>query len=173
MSNVYVIADLHLGHTDIHKKWRNKFSSQQEHDEFIIAMWNSIVRSRDVVKVLGDFIIGRKNLHYLKELKGTIHIIGGNHDVKFNRELFNDYPNVSYVSGVEIYKGVVLSHVPVHPLELGTYRGWQYNMHGHQHRQFDLGHRYFNVNADVIGFSPREFKTLCREAEWKLDCLTT
>ena len=138
MRNVFVISDLHIGHQGIHEKWRKQFVSQLDHDETMVASWNSVVSKNDFVKVLGDFILGRENLHYLKELKGTIHIIGGNHDVKYNKEVFDTYPNVSYVAGVCAYKGVILSHVPVHPVEL-QYRTWRYNMHGHQHTKHDMG----------------------------------
>ena len=132
----------------------------------MIDSWNSVVRGGDIVKVLGDFIIGQKNLKYLKQLNGQIHWILGNHDPKITRHIMEEYKNVSYVGGIMAYKGAVLSHVPVHPDEF-SYR-WDFNIHGHIH---DEGNsptvrddvRYFNANADVMGIYPREFHSIMRE----------
>jgi len=163
MSKTYIISDLHIGHKDIHTKWRTQYCSQSDHDEVMIQSWNTVVKSQDVVKVLGDFIIGLKNLHYLSELKGTIHWTMGNHDPKITRDILNAHPNISYVDGVRPYKGAVLSHVPIHPIEL-EYRNWSLNIHGHLHEEKGLPKdKYFNANADVMGIFPREFHSIMRE----------
>ncbi len=165
MAKTYIISDLHVGHTDIHLKWRKEFCSQSDHDEFMIQCWNRIVKKNDVVKVLGDFIIGRKNLHYLSQFNGTIHWILGNHDPKITAEVLSSFPNVSYVGGVLAYKGAVLSHAPIHPQEL-EYRNWAINIHGHIHTadKNHLGDKYYNVNADIMGYYPREFHSIMRDA---------
>ena len=125
--------------------------------------WNTVVRPNDIVKVLGDFIIGLKNLPYINELNGQIHWILGNHDPKITDHILNSYPKISYVGGVMAYKGAVLSHAPIHPIEL-EYRNWNLNIHGHQHEDKHMGDKYFNVNADVMGIFPREFHSIMREA---------
>ncbi len=166
MAKTYLISDQHIGHTDIHLKWRKGYTSQSDHDECMVQAWNTVVKKHDVVKVLGDFIIGIKNLHYINELKGTIHWTLGNHDPKITRDILNSFPRVSYVDGVRPYKGAILSHVPLHPAEF-EYRNWQVNIHGHQHEDKKLGSRYFNVNADVMGIFPREFHSIMREAGYE------
>ncbi len=164
MSKTYIISDLHIGHTDIHEKWRTEYCSQSDHDEAMVQAWNTVVKRHDVVKVLGDFIIGIKNLHYLKELKGTIHWTLGNHDPKITRDILNSHQNISYVDGVRPYKGTVLSHVPIHPIELEC-RDWCLNIHGHLHEEKGLPKdKYFNANADVMGIFPREFHSIMKEA---------
>ncbi len=164
MSKTYLISDLHIGHTNIHNKWRTDFCSQSDHDEMMVQYWNTVVRPKDVVKVLGDFIIGIKNLHYLNELHGQIHWILGNHDPKITRHILEEYRNVSYVGGIMAYKGAVLSHAPIHPQEL-EYRNWCLNIHGHIHHKDknNLGDAYFNVNADIMGYFPREFHSIMKE----------
>ena len=149
----------------MHEKWRTEFLSQKEHDEYMVECWNSVVNRNDIVKVLGDFIIGRKNLHYLKELNGQIHWTLGNHDPKITAEVLNNFPNISYVDGVRAYKGAVLSHAPIHPQEL-EYRNWALNIHGHIHSKElnNLGDKYYNVNADIIGYFPKEFHSIMRES---------
>jgi len=158
-----LIADLHIGHTNIHEKWRTDFISQKEHDEYMVECWNSVVNPNDIVKVLGDFIIGIKNLAYIEQLKGQIHWILGNHDPKITAQILRQYPEISYVGGVMAYKGAVLSHAPIHPIEL-EYRNWSINIHGHQHEDKNMGDKYFNVNADVMGYVPKEFHSIMREA---------
>lgn len=163
MARVFLTSDLHIGHTNIHEKWRKEFCSQSDHDETMIQCWNTIVNKNDIVKVLGDFIIGRKNLHYINELNGQIHWILGNHDPKITEEVLRNFPRISYVAGVLPYKGAVLSHVPVHPIEL-EYRNWNLNIHGHLHEDKGLPKdKYYNVNADVMGYFPREFHSIMRE----------
>ena len=164
MSKVYIISDLHIGHNNIHKKWRTEFKTQEDHSRHMIECWNSVVQKRDVVKCLGDFIIGIENLHYLYQLNGTIHWILGNHDPKITRDILNEHPNVSYVGGIMAYKGAVLSHAPIHPQEL-EYRNWAVNIHGHIHHKEknNLGDKYFNVNVDIMGDFPREFHSIMKE----------
>lgn len=171
-AKVYLISDNHIGHADIHEKWRTEFCSQSDHDETMIQAWNTVVRRNDIVKVLGDFVIGTKNLHYINELNGQIHWTMGNHDPKITRDILNSYPRISYVDGVRPYKNAVLSHVPIHPDEL-NYRGWKVNIHGHIHvvgnaPNVRQDHRYYNVNADVMGYFPKEFHSIMREAGYEL-----
>ena len=166
MAKVYLISDLHIGHTNIHTKWRKEFWSQDNHDSCMVEYWNSVVRKNDVVKVLGDFIVGIKNLHYINELNGTIHWTLGNHDPKITADILNSFRNVSYVDGVRSYKGAVLSHAPIHPIEL-EYRNWALNIHGHQHEDKHMGDKYYNVNADVMGYFPREFHSIMKEAGYE------
>lgn len=164
MSKTLIISDLHIGHTNIHEKWRTEYCSQSDHDEAMIQCWNTVVNPSDTVKVLGDFIIGIKNLHYLDQLNGSIHWTLGNHDPKITRDILASYTRISYVDGVRAYKGAVLSHVPVHPQEL-EYRNWNLNIHGHIHSKDlnNLGDKYFNANADIMGYFPREFHSIMRE----------
>jgi calcineurin-like phosphoesterase family protein len=168
MSKVYIVSDLHIGHTDIHERWRTEYCSQSDHDEDIVRCWNTVVKKRDVVKVLGDFIIRRESLRYLKELNGTIHWILGNHDPKITADILQEYPNVAYVGGVMAYKGAVLSHAPIHPQEL-EYRNWAVNIHGHIHDEAknNLGDQYYNANVDIMGKYPREFHSIMAEVKAK------
>ncbi len=164
MSDTYLISDLHIGHSNIHLKWKTQFKTQEEHTEHAIECWNSVVGARDTVKVLGDFIIGRENLHYLNRFNGIIHWILGNHDPKITKDILVDYRHLAYVGGILAYKGTVLSHAPIHPQEL-EYRNWALNLHGHIHHKEknNLGKKYFNCNVDIMGDYPREFHSIIEE----------
>lgn len=174
MTQVFLIADLHLGHNNIHEKWRKQFSSELEHDLHIVDEWNSVVKKNDVVKVLGDFFFS--SAYYVKlihKLHGQIHWILGNHDPKITREILDTYKNISYCAGTVPYKdGCVLSHVPIHPDEF-QYR-WTWNIHGHIHNP-DVSpnvrddKRYYNVNADVIGFKPKLYTDILGEMDGRFN----
>ena len=56
----YLIADLHFGHTNVIEYEQRPFNSVQEMDEALIKLWNSIVKSDDLVYVLGDFTLSRR-----------------------------------------------------------------------------------------------------------------
>jgi len=76
--------------------------------------------------VLGDAAFSEEAIDWVGSLKGTKYLIRGNHD---------DMPTTSYlrvfkeVYGLFKYKGLWLSHAPIHPDEL---RG-KPNCHGHVH----------------------------------------
>lgn len=142
MSIVRMIADLHLGHEAI-AKWRG-FETSNEHDEHLIEKWNSVVKKRDVTYILGD-ITNEKSKHYhlLDKLYGRKIAILGNHDLpKHSKELLK---HVDYIGGLMKYKGIFISHCPVHPVEL-DYRISR-NIHGHLHEKSIM---IMNENGDLI-----------------------
>lgn len=80
MARVFFTSDLHFGHENLCKAVRNM--TAKESDELIIHNWNSVVTKRDKIYVLGDFTMEKRcDLDILKQLKGDIVIVGGNHDV--------------------------------------------------------------------------------------------
>jgi calcineurin-like phosphoesterase family protein len=79
MSIVRFIADLHLSHQNM--ATRRGFSSIEEHDEHIIAQWNSVVSKRDVTYILGDVTMEKSSPYpLLDRLNGLKHVVLGNHD---------------------------------------------------------------------------------------------
>ena len=116
MTNAYAIADLHMGHAKL-QKVRGII------DDELVERWNSIVRKRDVVYVLGDVF----RLDRLPELRGTKKLALGNHDT---------YPMARYlehfsqVRAMFEWDNCLLTHIPVHPAQRKRYR---LNVHGHTH----------------------------------------
>ena len=164
MGKVYFTSDLHFGHDLLCNALRKM--SAKESDELIIENWNNIVTKRDVVYVLGDITMEkRSNLELLKKLKGTITVVGGNHDVKkCCRTLYDmDIP----VMGVLRYNDFICTHIPIHPLFLKECRG---NIHGHIHvpdaeHDYDMrlpkgSERYYNVNVEFHDYKPVSFEEI-------------
>lgn len=169
MSTVRVIADLHLGHKNI--ALHRGFSTVDEHDKYIISKWNSVVNKRDITYALGDLTMeNSKHYNLLSQLNGTIHVIGGNHDRRQDLNELLKY--VDSFTGCLVYKGILLTHIPIHPMEL-EYRV-KYNIHGHIHSKhvmkrftflnFNLfervDRRYTCVSCEQIGYTPKSLNEL-------------
>ena len=84
--SIFLTSDLHFGHRNIlHIGKGRPFKTIEEHDKALIDNWNSIVKSGDLVYVLGDFSIEHtidKIREPLSKLVGQKILILGNHDRK-------------------------------------------------------------------------------------------
>lgn len=168
MSERFVISDPHFGHENILKflPELHPFETSAQRDQFMLDTWNETVRPQDVVYLLGDVALRpRIAVDVLRALNGNIRLVLGNHDDgKVN---WCDYAQRVYgvrVLGEKETGQVILSHVPVHPMQLEVrYRG---NIHGHIHQKDvkmscgALDPRYINVCAERVGFKPQPLDPL-------------
>ena len=156
MSKIYFISDLHLGHKRILQfagQYRDG-SNVEEHDDWIVKQWNSIVRKRDKVYVLGDVAFTPEGLARLSEMNGTKILIRGNHDEFPIKEYLKYFQEVY---GLTSYKGFWLSHCPIHPVEI---RGRKGNIHGHVHQNVLPDKRYFPVCVEQCRGVPISFEEI-------------
>ena len=157
MSQVRFISDLHLGHKAIHifsGKERGGVTSVEEHDEYIVKQWNSVVSKNDLVYILGDVCFDEDKLPLLKKMKGNKHLILGNHD-KLTLDKYKPYFNK--IHGFMKYKGAAwLSHSPIHPQELRD----KWNIHGHVHQKSVPDYRYINVCVEALNGQPISWNDL-------------
>ena len=127
IANVWICSDLHIGHANIHK-FREEVASEQHNREVIAHHWDLNVTKRDLVWLLGDVAFDEESIDWIAGLKGQKRLVRGNHD---------SMPTTSYlrafeeVYGLVRYKGMWLSHAPVHPCELRN----KVSCHGHVHYQ--------------------------------------
>ena len=164
MARVFFIADLHLSHTNMALK--RGFATVEEHDEHIIAKWNSVVSKRDVTYILGDVTMEKSTpYHLLDRLNGVKHVVLGNHDRRQDVKKLLEY--VDSVAGMVQYKGIMLTHCPIHPMEL-DYR-FKHNIHGHIHDKIvmkmldgweEIDERYICVSCERVDFSPKTLEEL-------------
>lgn len=102
MHDVFFVSDLHFGHRNICKYTdRQLVISQDDHDEWLIELWNKTVKKSSTVYHLGDLSFykdGRKTVELLKKLNGRKILLKGNHDYSKN---FQEYARVN---GVEIHQ---------------------------------------------------------------------
>lgn len=167
MSKVRFIGDLHLGHKNIASfsgPERGGITNVDEHDKWIVEQWNSVCAKNDIIWVHGDACMDKDKLPLLKKMKGNKHLILGNHD-KFGLDVYKPYFNK--IHGFLRYKGLWLSHAPVHPSEL---RG-KLNVHGHTHKQvmmrwnpeikgFEKDPNYICVSVEQVNGQPMELEVI-------------
>lgn len=168
MSKVRFIADLHLGHVNMAIK--RGFKTVEDHDNHIIQCWNSVVGKKDVTWILGDVTMeSSKSYHLLDVLNGMKKVVLGNHDMP--KDIPELLKHVKGISGMVKYKGIWLTHCPVHPMEL-EYRVSR-NIHGHIHEHnvmkiefngFDdkciLDDRYHCVSCENVDYTPKTLEEL-------------
>ena len=188
---MYFISDLHFGHKNVLSYDNREFKSIEEHNEYLIKQWNSVVGIEDEVYILGDisWYPTMKTIAIFKRLNGLKHLIVGNHDKKLLRnqdirKLFveiTDYKEISFDDG----KGIVLCHYPI-PCYNHHYYGW-YHLYGHVHNsfewnmmkqvQFEMRELYdkpshmYNVGCmiDYMGYTPRTLSEILEFNEDEVD----
>jgi calcineurin-like phosphoesterase family protein len=81
---LFFTSDTHFGHKHILEFCKRPFSSIEEHDEQLIANWNSVVGVDDTIFHLGDFGFGGYPFwkKIVNQLNGHIILVIGNHDWK-------------------------------------------------------------------------------------------
>lgn len=115
---IYVTSDWHFMHQQPFIYEPRGFNSAYEMSEAIIARHNAIVQPDDDVYVLGDLMLNNNELGLscIKQLKGNLHIIRGNHDSDTRMELYNDCYNIVSISEGEFLRygkyHFFLSHYP-------------------------------------------------------------
>lgn len=161
MSNtVYFISDLHIGHNNI-LKYQAKgrpFSGISEMHEYLVDKWNTKIRKRDTVWVLGDVLMNKNDAHILTRLQGIKHLVLGNHDT-YGFEFYSQYFN-KVAAYHKLSKGgnkILLSHYPVHNNQI---RRYDYNIHGHLHANNILHKFYKNVSVETNDFQPQSLEEL-------------
>lgn len=166
MSKVYMISDFHFGHKNILKfagQYRANCQTIEEHDNWLVQTWNSVVNANDQVYVLGDVAFTREGLTNLRQMKGQKVLIMGNHDEFPIREYFDFFRTIR--PSPYSYKGYWLSHCPIHPDEL---RGKK-NIHGHVHQNPIKDRRYISVCVEALGGTPRtleQLEALQKQYDW-------
>lgn len=151
---VYAISDTHFGHENC-IRFRNQFSSIEEHDNFIFEKIMSRCGKRDSLYILGDVCLDLNSFHYVEEISRRVeflHIVLGNHDMERKKSpTLQDYMKICKgIYGMKKYKSLWLSHSPMHPSEL---RG-KINVHGHTHGVSIDDRRYVNVSCEAVNYEP-------------------
>lgn len=108
---VWFTSDLHLGHNKSFLYEPRGFKNIQEHDNIIIENWNKIIRPNDKVYVLGDLMLNdnEAGIEKIKQLKGQIYVVRGNHDSEVRINLYNNCNNI-----IKVIEGQFLRYGKYH-----------------------------------------------------------
>ena len=156
-NKIWVIADTHFGHVKT-LEFRSQFSSMQEHDDYLVERWNSVVHPKDTVWHLGDVVLGGSgNLTILERLNGNKKLVMGNHDT-YPMYLYLKY--FTRVYGAVRFAGFILTHIPVAPSQKKRFKG---NIHGHLHDRVVFDPWYRCVSVEQTDFAPILFDQVVEE----------
>lgn len=142
MGRIFLTSDPHMGH-DREFIWKPRgYESVSAMNITQVQKWNGIIEDDDDVYVLGDVMLGdASNIEFIKQLKGRIHIVLGNHDTANREKMYRELPNVVEVAEVGIrlkYKKhhFVLTHYPMMTgnLEKESLKQMTLNLYGHTHQ---------------------------------------
>lgn len=125
--SVYFTGCLHLGHKNI-GTFRDFVNDCDDNTDLIVRDWQKRIKKKDVVYCMGDTAFSNEAIDIIKGLPGRKILIKGNHDdfvsTQKQMEAFEE------IYGMFRYKGMWLTHAPIHPDEL---RG-KINVHAHVHK---------------------------------------
>ena len=142
MGKIYITSDLHFCHDREFIYASRGFNSIEEHDESIVSIWNEIITDEDEVYLLGDLILmdTDRGMGYVKQLKGKIHVIIGNHDSQDKIDRYLQLDNiVEVVAAAYLSVGKVrfyLSHYPTLLVQdkFESFKPPIINLFGHTHQ---------------------------------------
>ena len=145
----------------------------------IVRNWNEIVSSDAQAYILGDVMLcnNEEGIRLLKQLKGHIHIICGNHDSDARRALYADCHNVVEVVDAKKleYNGYhfYLSHYPTFTanLEKESLKECTINLYGHTHQKSNFYNDIpfmYHVGVDSHNCTPVLLDDVIAECEAKV-----
>ena len=155
MSRVHFTADCHFCQVAIISMAQRPFSSIEEHDQALIDNWNVHVAPGDTVFVGGDFAHKSDNARAARifdRLRGTKHLVIGNHDGEFVRTRL---PWASVMDRVKITvdgQRIVLDHYPLRSWE--SVRSGAIQLYGHVHNRIDVWPNSCDVGVDAWDYRP-------------------
>lgn len=161
---IWVCADLHLQDKNLVSFCRTQFKTINEHDEYVINKYNSVVGQDDLVYILGD--VGHLPKDTLttkiKRLKGRKILVVGNHDKLKD----NEYIMMGFIQVIRhpIYYSskIVFSHEPAIECLNSPFAMC---VHGHIHNnKLDLPN-FVNVNVEMNDYLPINITTLVEMAD--------
>lgn len=158
---IYFISDFHFGHKNILNFERKQFNTIEEHDQYIISIYNKVVKKDDTCYILGDIGASGFNVskEYLikcfKQLNGKKIIILGNHD-RYPKSFYKELYGVTEVYDHPVYlsKRIALSHEPIKVDDDVL------NIHGHLHGATLNLPNYLTVSAHLINYKPVSYKLI-------------
>ena len=145
MSEIWLTSDTHFCHNQEFVYKSRGFNSVDEMNEAIVERWNSVVKSDDMVFVLGDLMLNdnEKALGYIKRLNGWLLVVWGNHDSETRQNFIRKkYPTIMEMGYAHQFKHhkltCYLSHYPTLTANYDSGKHFNQNVinfHGHTHQQ--------------------------------------
>lgn len=180
MAKIWLTSDTHFCHNREFVYKPRGFDNVWDMNQTIIHHWNQVVAPEDEVYHLGDVMLNDnfEGLKCLKQLKGNIHIILGNHDTDTRKELYETCWNVVEVALAAKFKyngyHFFLTHYPcmTSNLEKESLKQCTCNLYGHTHQQTNFYNDIpfmYHVGIDSHFCYPVLIDDVIKEMEIKAD----
>lgn len=174
----YFTSDLHFFHKNICKFTDRKLvTSQEDHEQWLVNIWNSRIENEDLVYILGDISFGKyqQTADFVESLNGQKIVIKGNHD---NEQHLNRLKHDGIILSWKLYDEVeiqgtkaCLMHYPIASWNRQHYGS--YMLHGHSHGMYQGFGKILDVGIDsaytVLGehnlFSDEEIVAYMQQQE--------
>lgn len=150
---VFFTSDPHFYHKRVIEYSKRPFSSVEDMNEKLIERWNSKVRPKDPVWLLGDVIFGgaSKLAPIAERLNGEIHVVLGNHDPF--RLMANTFTSVQFYKELRFEnQHLVLMHYPIE--SWNSMHHGSIHLHGHTHGNSKLTYNRMDVGLDANNWYP-------------------
>lgn len=151
---IYFSSDHHFNHVNILNHCNRPFSSVEDMDKEMVDRWNSVVKENDEIYYLGDLTLGNWETAYgyIKQLKGRIKFIKGNHDERWFPSL-NTHQKLPPIHEFKLNKKLfVLCHYSMQTWN-GFYKG-SIHLFGHSHGNLEGIGKSMDVGVDSNNFYP-------------------
>ncbi|WOF16110.1 hypothetical protein F1737_05015 [Methanoplanus sp. FWC-SCC4] len=157
---IFLISDLHLGHSEIIKNTARPFENTKEMNKILIENWNNTVKPEDTVIFAGDLSYNSSysEVHeYLAKLNGNIIFVKGNHDHCLENGLD------SYTFSYKDFNFFVV-HDPKKIPENNN--SWAIHGHTHNSRLYEYpfiekNRKTINVSCELTGYKPINIRDIC------------
>lgn len=154
MHKILLTSDLHFSHKRITEITdRNKVTSKEEHNEWLVELWNNQADNGTLTYHLGDFCFATRYdvvAEIVSKLKGQKIFIKGNHDKREHLEqLKKDNLIQNWYDYKEIKLGeqyICLFHFSISNWHKQHYGSWM--LHGHSHGNFQGQGKCLDVGLD-------------------------
>lgn len=170
MQKIFFSSDHHFGHANVIKYSNRPFKDIEEMDRTMINNWNSVVSDSDIVYHIGDFSFHKsteETHRIIGQLKGSIHLVKGNHDKRMKGEtkkLFgscSDYLEISVPdSSIPEYgeQKIILCHYAFRVWNKSHYGSIQ--LHGHSHGSLPGNSQQLDVGVDCWNYTPCTYEQI-------------
>lgn len=173
-------SDWHFCHNKPFIYAERGFQNVYNMNSKIIENYNSIIKPWDDVYCLGDCMLNNNELgiQCIKQLKGKIHIIRGNHCTDERLELYKKCFNVVEVCDAAYYKfnkkHFYLSHYPTYTTDKNEHKKHPLiNLYGHTHQTdtnfFNDNPYMYHVGIDSHNLYPISIEQIISDIERKIN----
>ena len=163
----YFCSDLHFFHTKVIEFDNRPYETVEEMNQDLIKRWNETVKENDTVYILGDsFMHATKEQaeSVLKQLKGKLHYIYGNHDEVIKNGLKHYFKSVKHYDEIYVTDKtghnwkVILSHYPMVSFN-GQHKKHTIHLYGHVHNSEEQA---VTLMTKMVNLHLSESKKTCK-----------